>query len=207
MDAYPNSADMHKLCELPRFIMKRIKLFILLALLCSTFFLKGCDQNDFTFSFGFVLPYFDITADVNGTFDFSCTYNILLSVIINLIFVAACTILIFKIDLVRRRKVLSKIYISLLINIIIFDISILYSYTKIIEGVFSYYIFWPIMYISDFLPRLKIELQDWNVVSRVYLLIVTGIICLVISLFGKLRGGWLRIKQAKRLRHKMPPSN
>jgi len=182
--------------------MKRIKLFILLVLLCSTFFLKGCVEDNYTFSFGFVLPYFDITAYDSGEFDFSYTYNIFLSVIINLIFGAACTILIFKIDFMKRRKVLSKIYISLLMNIIIFNICILHFYSTLIEWVLLYYIFWPIFCITGFLEEwLKIS-PDWNVVSRIYFLILTGIIYLVVSLFVRLRGIWIRITQAKRLRHK-----
>jgi len=167
--------------------MKRIQLFILLALLCSTFFLEGCGHN-YTFSFGFVFPYFNITAYDNGEFLLSCPYNIFLSVIINLIFVAVCTVLILKIDFVKQRKVLSKIYASLLINIIIFDICIFYSYAEVIEWVFQYYIFWPVFYITVFLDEyLKIELWDWNMQSRIYFLVVTGVIYLIISLFEKLR--------------------
>ena len=151
-----------------------------------TFFLKGCSQDGCTFSFGFVLPYFDITAHDGGGFAFSSTYDISLSVIINLIFAAASALLILKTRLVRRRRVLSRIYISLLINIIIFDMSVLYSYAGIIERVFSYYVFWPIFYISGFLEDLKIEFPDFNVLSRIYFTMVTGIIYLVISLLGKL---------------------
>jgi hypothetical protein len=181
--------------------MSRIKLFILLGLLCSTSFLKGCEDN-FTFSFGFIFPYFDIIAYKSGGFDLSSTYNIFLSIIINVIFVAACTILICKIDLTKRRKILSKVCIVLLINIILFDICILYSYSTVIEWVLLYYIIMPILYIHLALEEFAKISPDWNLLSRIYFFILTGILYLVASLFAWLRGIWIRLTQAKRLRHK-----
>lgn len=182
--------------------MKRIKLFILLALLCSTFFLRGCGEHYYTFSFGFVLPYFDIIAHDSGEFDLSYTYNIFLSVIVNLIFVVACTIFIFKLDFMKRRKVLSKIYILLLMNIIIFDICILYSYSAVIEWVLLYYILCPILYITTFLEKTPKIPPNWNVLSRIYFLIATGIIYLIVSLFARLGERWLRVTEAKQLQRK-----
>lgn len=201
-------------------IMKRIKFFILLALLCSTFFLRECggptyssdgpsiffnkwevvdERTYYTFSFGFVFPYFDIDAFNDGEFQISYIYNIFLSVIINLIFIALCTILIFKINLEKWKKVISKLYISMLINIIIFDISIFYSYTKIIKCIFEHYIFFPLTYIMDFLYRfLKIDIgNDLNILSRIYFLVATSIIYLIMSLFEKLRRKLLCKPQAK----------
>jgi len=180
--------------------MNRIKLFILLGLLCSTSFLKSCEA-DYTFSFGFVLPYFDIIAWKNGGFDLSSTYNIFLSIIINVIFVAACTILICKIDLTKRRKVLSKVCIVLLINIILFDICILYAYSTVIEWVLLYYIIMPLLNIHVILEESTKIVPDWNVLSRIYFFILTGILYLVASLFAWLRGIWIRLMQAKRVRH------
>ena len=180
--------------------MNRIKLFVLLGLLCSTSFLKGCEDN-FTFSLGFVFPYFDIIAYDSGGFDLSSAYNILLSVIINVIFVAACTVLICKIDLTKRKKVLSRVYLVLLINIILFDICIFYSYSTVIEGVLVYYIITPTLYIHLALEEFAKITPDWNVLSRIYFLILTGILYVVVCLFAGLRGIWIRLMQAKRLRH------
>lgn len=180
--------------------MNRIKLFILLGLLCSTSFLKGCEE-DFTFSFGFVSPYFDIIAYDSGGFDLSSAYNILLSVIVNLLFMAACTILICKIDLTKRRKVLSRVYIVLLINIILFDICIFYSYSTVIKWVLLNYIISPLLFIHLALEESSKISPDWNALSRIYFLILTGILYLVVSLFAGLRGIWIRLMQAKRLRH------
>jgi hypothetical protein len=42
---------------------------------------------------------------------------------------------------------------------------------------------------------------DWNVLSRIYFFILTGILYLVASLFAWLRGIWIRLMQAKRVRH------
>ena len=186
--------------------MKRIKLFILLGLLCSTSFLKGCGEGNFTFSLGFVFPYFDIIAYDSRGFDLSSTYNILLSVIVNLLFMVACTILIFKIDLTKRRKVLFRVYIVLLINIILFDICIFYSYSTVIEGVFLNYIISPILFIHLALEESSQISVDWNVLSRIYFLTLTGILYLMVSLFAGLRGIWIRLTQAKRLRHKNVPA-
>lgn len=167
--------------------MKRIKFFILLVLLSLTFFLKGCDQHSFTFSCGFILPYFDLIAKDDLTFEVTCNYNILGSLIINAIFIVLCATFILKADYSKWGKRLSRASISLLINIIIFDLAVLYYQSKIIKTIFAYYIFWPIVHISNLLGRLELGTIGLSTLSRIHFLVMSGIIYLVISLVGKVK--------------------
>lgn len=167
--------------------MKRIKFFILLALLSSTFFLKGCDQHSFTFSCGFIFPYFDLITRDDRTFTLAYNYNILASLIINLIFIAGCVVFILKVNLSKWGKKLFKAFIALLINIIIFDISVFYYYSKLIKWIFSYYIFWPVMHIANFLGRLEIGPIGLSTLSRIYFLIVSAVLYLLISLVWRVK--------------------
>jgi hypothetical protein len=89
----------------------------------------------------------------------------------------------------------------LLINIILFDICIFYSYSTVIEWILLNYIISPILVIHLVLEESAKISPDWNVLSRIYFLILTGILYLVVSLFAGLRGIWIRLLQAKRLRH------
>ena len=165
--------------------MKRIKFFILLSLLCCTFFLKGCDQHSFTFSFGFILPYFDLIARDNKTFEIAGNDHILAPLIINLIFIAGCVVFIFKVSLSKWGKKLFKAFIALLVNIIIFDISIFRYHWKLIEWIFACYIFWPIVHISDLLGRLEIGPLGLSTLARIHFLVMSGLIYLVISLIWR----------------------
>jgi len=181
--------------------MKRIKWFILLALLCATLFICeiGCDV---AFSSGFVYPYLII--DNYG--DLSLPGSTLVSIVINLVFVVSCATLILKIDLEKWKKVMKKVYVSLLINIVVFNITaigfiyqidtdnlFIKSIGDVVNYVFQFYIAYPTVCFAEYLHRFltflglsELEL-DLNVFSRIYFLIATGFIFMLISLFEKVR--------------------
>jgi len=155
--------------------------------LCCTFFLKGCAQRSFTFSCGFVLPYFDLIVWDDLTIAVAYNYNTFISLIINLIFAAGCVIFLLKVDFSKWGPRLSRVFISLLVNIIIFDLSIFHYHWKPIQWIFFYYIFWPVTWLSNLSGHLELGPLSLNISSRIHFLIMSGIIYLLISLIQKVR--------------------
>ena len=165
----------------PFVIKKRIYLLILLVLLCLTSFIKDCDGP---FSVGFIYPLFDIEPDLT----ISYPYNIFLSVIFTFAFIAAGAILILMINVERWWKVLSKVSISLMINIFLFNIVLVEGFLiELTSYIYVYYLCYPISYIEEFFEGLRIYFEDWNVLSRIYFILSTGVIYLIIVLIEKIR--------------------
>lgn len=88
----------------------------------------------------------------------------------------------------------SALYISLLITIIAFDSCIFYERIELIERFLSNFLYIPAGYISAFLKNFNIEFSenfldpDLNIPSRIYFVISTGIIYLIVSLVKRMKG-------------------
>ncbi|MGB3717778.1 MAG: WD40 repeat domain-containing protein [Candidatus Promineifilaceae bacterium] len=168
--------------------MNRTRSFVLLALLCTTVFLKSCENNA-VHSVGFVVPYFDIV-EAHGFFRLLFPYNVVISVIVNAVFIVACTVLILKIDFSRRRALLSRLSVALLINIVLFHLSFLILMVPLsAKNDWLYYLpmlyQMPSLYIASVLENI-VRLPDLNAASRVYLLAVSAVTFLVLTLLSSL---------------------
>ena len=179
----------------PFFTRKRIYIFILIALACFTFFYQ--DPCDSTFSAGFLYPIFEIEP-------YSLTisyYNIFLSVIITLAFIGAGTVLVLMINIAKWWKVLSKVAISCMINIFLFDIVVFETHLRklfknfyVIYYIEEYYLLWPFIHMLNFFTKLRIELTEFGLISRIYFILSTGLIFLVIFLIDKIKNKLVSMK-------------
>ncbi|MDD5687948.1 MAG: hypothetical protein PHE88_08965 [Elusimicrobia bacterium] len=160
--------------------MKRSKLFFLLVLLSTTCFIKGCSLYNAKFSCGFVLPYFDILVEEGGGFYFSQPYNIFVSLIINLIAFFPIFYYIRTVHLIKSEIFLRKIYKALLLNIVLFNLSLLIYYVEIYGWIAAPYIILPNMGLCGMLTGHNLNDPCYIVIPRLYFLITTAIIFYII---------------------------
>jgi len=170
--------------------MIKSKWLFLLILLSITVFLKSCsnecggeDFSTHTFSIGFIFPYFDIAICTVWEPVVTFPYNTFLAISINLLFIFIGLLIISKINLVKWNKSLSKLALSLFINIIIFDLSLFRQDCKFIEWLYTYYIYTPILGMFKLLERTRlINLGELNLLSRIYFAITVIVLYFVITI-------------------------
>jgi hypothetical protein len=169
------------------------KLKIIVTVICLSFtcFLiqcQACQKKDpmtkkilpnqvtHTISCGFPFPYFDIntlnTADNNFYYDIDSPYKIGVSVTINII--ASIAIFFFVLFISSRKLIkLNRLLLITGALIILFDMCLLVPYyPDFINTILVYLYVYPVMLISTLFELVKIELSDYSIPSRIYLILL-----------------------------------
>lgn len=175
----------------------QIKLLIILALLSTTVFIKGCDgglneESHPFFSMGFPLPYLELTPYEN--IRASLSNPLLPTIIVNILFSAFCILFIFKYKENKRVNInvlLGSVSFSVLLNHGSYILFLLPA-SKFFK---LFYIFFEVIfvlkllgiaYIQDFLNLIPfLEIDDFNISSRILFFLLTVAIYFLLILFRK----------------------